>query len=46
MIQAYFGFKKVPFTKDLKTEQMFQSFDLKEAGTRLLLSDNQFWTFF
>jgi type II secretory pathway predicted ATPase ExeA len=35
MIQAYFGLKKQPFTKDLKTDQMFESFDLKEAFTRL-----------
>lgn len=37
MIQAYFGLKRSPFTKELKTEQMFLSFDLKEATTRLQL---------
>jgi type II secretory pathway predicted ATPase ExeA len=42
MIQAYFGFKRQPFVKELRTEQMFQSFDLKEAGTRLqLLKQNR-----
>jgi type II secretory pathway predicted ATPase ExeA len=35
MIQAYFGFKKLPFPKELKTTAMFESFDLKEAFTRL-----------
>ena len=35
MIQAYFGLKRQAFVKELKTEQMFQSFDLKEAGARL-----------
>jgi len=35
MIQAYFGFKRAPFQKELKTEQMFESFDLKEAFARL-----------
>jgi general secretion pathway protein A len=37
MIQAYFGFRRTPFTKELKTEQMFDSFDLKEAFVRLQL---------
>ncbi len=42
MIQAYFGFKRQPFIKEIKTEQMFQSFDSKEAGTRLqLLKQNR-----
>jgi general secretion pathway protein A len=42
MIQAYFGFKRQPFVKDLQTTQMFQSFDLKEAGTRLqILKQNR-----
>lgn len=35
MIQAYFGFKRQPFFKDLQTTQMFQSFDSLEASTRL-----------
>lgn len=35
MIQAYFGLKRQPFTKELKTEQMFETFDLKEADARL-----------
>ncbi len=35
MIQAYFGFKRRPFPKELKTTAMFESFDLKEAFTRL-----------
>lgn len=42
MIQAYFGLKRTPFVKELKTDQMFQSYDLKEAGTRLqLLKQNR-----
>ncbi len=42
MIQAYFGFKRQPFVKELKTEQMFQSFDLKEASARLqILKQNR-----
>jgi general secretion pathway protein A len=35
MIQAYYGLKKTPFQKELKTEHMFESFDLKEAFARL-----------
>ncbi|MGK5088293.1 AAA family ATPase [Bdellovibrionota bacterium FG-2] len=35
MIQAYFGFKKLPFPKELKTTAMYESFDLKEAFARL-----------
>jgi type II secretory pathway predicted ATPase ExeA len=35
MIEAYFGFKRLPFPKELKTSAMFESFDLKEAATRL-----------
>jgi general secretion pathway protein A len=35
MIQAYYGLKKQPFQKELKTEAMFDSFDLREAFTRL-----------
>lgn len=42
MIQAYFGLKRAPFPKELKTEQMFESFDLKESFTRLqLLKQNR-----
>jgi type II secretory pathway predicted ATPase ExeA len=37
MIQAYYGFKRPPFAKELKTSQMFESFDLKEASARLQL---------
>lgn len=35
MIQAYFGLKRLPFPKELKTATMFESYDLKEAFTRL-----------
>jgi type II secretory pathway predicted ATPase ExeA len=35
MIQAYYGFKKPPFQKEIKTSHMYESFDLKEAFTRL-----------
>jgi type II secretory pathway predicted ATPase ExeA len=35
MIQAYYGLKKQPFQKELKTEAMFESFDLRESFTRL-----------
>jgi type II secretory pathway predicted ATPase ExeA len=35
MIQAYFGLKKPPFQKELKTTALFESFDFKEAFTRL-----------
>lgn len=35
MIQAYFGLKRVPFTKELSTSQMLESFDFKEAAARL-----------
>jgi general secretion pathway protein A len=35
MIQAYFGFKRQPFPKEMRTDQMFESFDLKEAFARL-----------
>ncbi len=37
MIQAYFGFKKMPFSKELHTDQMFESYDAKEAFIRLQL---------
>jgi general secretion pathway protein A len=35
MIQAYFGLKRIPFTKELSTSQMLDSFDFREATTRL-----------
>ena len=35
MIQAYYGFKRLPFPKEIKTESMFESFDLKETHARL-----------
>jgi general secretion pathway protein A len=35
MIQAYFGLKRPPFQKELRCDAMFESFDLKEAFTRL-----------
>ncbi len=35
MIQAYFGLKRLPFSKELKTDQMFESFDIREAMARL-----------
>jgi len=41
MIQAYFGFKRQPFIKDLQTTQMYQSFDSKEASTRLQILKQQ-----
>lgn len=42
MIQAHFGFKRQPFVKELSPSQMFQSFDLKEAGARLqILKQNR-----
>lgn len=37
MIQAYFGLKKLPFVKELKTIQMYETFDLRETGARLQL---------
>ena len=37
MIQAYFGLKRLPFPKELRTDQMFESFDLKESFASLLL---------
>jgi len=42
MIQAYYGFKRQPFPKELRIEQMFESFDIKEAFTRLqILKQNR-----
>lgn len=35
MIEAYFGFKKAPFTKELKVDQMIDSYDWREAASRL-----------
>lgn len=35
MIEAYFGLKKLPFSKEIKTEQLFETFDHREALTRL-----------
>lgn len=42
MIQAYFGLKRMPFPKEMKTDQMFESFDLREAFARLqILKQNR-----
>lgn len=42
MIQAYFGLKRMPFPKELKTESMFETYDLKETHARLqLLKQNR-----
>lgn len=42
MIQAYFGFKRLPFPKELKTEHMAESFDLRESIARLqILKQNR-----
>jgi type II secretory pathway predicted ATPase ExeA len=35
MIEAYYGFKKYPFQKDLKTEHLFETADIREATARL-----------
>ena len=35
MMSAYFGLKKLPFVKEIKTEQMFETFDTREAFARL-----------
>lgn len=35
MIQAYFGFKRSPFPKEIRTDSMFESYDIKEAFARL-----------
>jgi type II secretory pathway predicted ATPase ExeA len=42
VIQAYFGLKRPPFPKELKTDHMFESFDLKESHARLqILKQNR-----
>jgi general secretion pathway protein A len=42
MIQAYFGLKRPPFPKELKTDHMFESFDLRETHARLqILKQNR-----
>jgi len=41
MIQAYFGFKRQPFIKELPTAQMYQSFDSREATARLQILKQQ-----
>lgn len=35
MIDAYFGFKKTPFSKELRTDQMIETYDIREASSRL-----------
>jgi general secretion pathway protein A len=35
MMSAYFGLKRLPFGKEIKSEQMFETFDTREAFTRL-----------
>ena len=35
MIEAYFGFKKSPFTKELRVDQMLETYDGREAALRL-----------
>jgi len=35
MIEAYFGFKKSPFSKELKVDQMIDTYDAREAASRL-----------
>jgi type II secretory pathway predicted ATPase ExeA len=35
MIEAYFGFKKSPFQKELRVDQMLETYDIREAGSRL-----------
>lgn len=35
MMEAYFGFKRMPFAKDLKPSDLAPTFDLREAGARL-----------
>jgi general secretion pathway protein A len=42
MIQAYYGLKRQPFPKEIKTDAMFESFDLKETHARLsILKQNR-----
>ncbi len=35
MIEAYFGMKKPPFTKELRTENLIETYDTREASARL-----------
>src|SRR3989344_2522658 len=35
MIDAYFGFKKSPFAKELRCDQMIETYDIREASSRL-----------
>lgn len=35
MIEAYFGFKKSPFSKELRVDQMIDTYDGREASSRL-----------
>lgn len=35
MIETYFGFKRPPFPKDLKVDQMIDTYDFREAASRL-----------
>ena len=35
MIEAYYGFRKYPFQKDIKTEHFFETTDIREATARL-----------
>jgi type II secretory pathway predicted ATPase ExeA len=35
MIEAYFGFKRPPFPKELKVDQMLDTYDSREAASRL-----------
>lgn len=35
MMTGYFGLKRMPFVKELKSDQMFETFDTREAATRL-----------
>jgi len=35
MIEAYFGLKKPPFTKEIRSEQMIETYDSREALARL-----------
>jgi general secretion pathway protein A len=35
MMSAYFGLKRIPFVKEMKTDLMFETFDTREAFARL-----------
>jgi len=35
MIEAYFGFKRPPFPKEIKTEQLLDTYDYRESWARL-----------